>query len=103
MTKNEWILFLAKETADIRDDIQKILTDLFNRVSSAQQWIPVSEGLPENDDWVIVTILDEWGDTPWTYTDFGWYLEAASCWIIDAKQRTDVIAWMPLPEPWKGE
>lgn len=67
------------------------------------EWIPVSEKLPKNDDWVIVTILDEWGDTPWTYTDFGWYLEAANCWVIDAKQRTDVIAWMPLPKPWKGE
>lgn len=68
-----------------------------------QNWTPVSERLPKNDDWVIVTILDEWGDTPWTYADFGWYLEAANCWIIDAQQRTDVIAWMPLPDPWKGK
>lgn len=69
----------------------------------AVRWIPVSDRLPENDDWVIVTILDEWGDTPWEYTDFGWYLEAGNCWVIDAKQRTDVIAWMPLPEPWEGK
>lgn len=44
-----------------------------------QGWIPVSERLPKNDDWVIVTILDERGDTPYRYTDFGWYLEAANC------------------------
>lgn len=31
------------------------------------------------------------------------YLDRANCWIVDAEQRTDVIAWMPLPEPWKGE
>ena len=65
------------------------------------QWTPTSESLPKNDDWVIVTILDERGDTPFRYTDFGWYLEAAKCWIIDAEQRTDVIAWMSLPRPWK--
>lgn len=66
------------------------------------KWISCKERLPKNDDWVIVTILDESGDTPWRYTDFGWYLEAASCWIVEAEQRTDVKAWMPLPEPWKG-
>lgn len=72
-------------------------------VPSAQRWISVSERLPKNDDWVIVTILDERGDTPWRYTDFGWYLEEANCWIVDAEQRKDVVAWMSLPEPWKKE
>lgn len=81
----------------------KAAFDAIKNLPSAQKWIPVSESVPKNDDWVIVTILDEWGDTPWTYTDFGWYLEAANCWIIDAVQRTDVIAWMPLPQPWEGE
>ena len=68
-----------------------------------RQWIPVSERLPKNDDWVIVTILDESGDTPWRYTDFGWYLEEANCWIVASEQRKDIVAWMSLPEPWKKE
>lgn len=72
-------------------------------VYPTQRWIPVAERLPENDDFQIVTILDESGDTSYRYSDFGWYLEAAKCWIIDAEQRNDVAAWMPLPEPWKGE
>ena len=75
---------------------------------SAQQWIPCSERLPKNDDWVIVTIFDERGDTPFRYTDFGWYLKAANCWIVDgwvvdAEQRAGVAAWTPLPEPYQGE
>lgn len=65
------------------------------------KWIPVSERLPENDDFVIVTIKDESGDSPYIYSDFGWYLDKAACWIIDAEQRTDIIAWMPLPQPYK--
>ena len=67
------------------------------------QWIPCSEGLPANDDFVVVTVLDESGDTPYRYSDFGWYFNVAKCWIIDAEQRTDVIAWMPLPEPYCQE
>lgn len=65
-----------------------------------QRWILCSERLPENDDFVVVTVLDERGDTPYRYSDFGWYLGSAKCWIVDAEQRTDIIAWMPLPEPY---
>ena len=79
------------------------MLELVRNLPSAHQWIPVSERLPSSDDWVIVTVLDESGDTPYRYTDLGWYLDAANCWIRDAKQITDVIAWMPLPEPYKGE
>ena len=67
------------------------------------EWIPVNKELPKNDDWVIVTILDESGDTPFRYTDFGWYLEEANCWIVGAEKWTGVMAWMPLPTPWRGE
>ena len=69
--------------------------------SEPMRWIPCSERLPKNDEWKIVTIKDESADRPYTYTDFGWYLEAADCWIIDAEQRRDVIAWVPLPSPYK--
>ena len=67
-----------------------------------EEWILCSERLPKDDSWVIVTVFDEHGDTPFIYTDFGWYLEAANCWIVDAEQREDVMAWMPLPRPYKG-
>lgn len=70
---------------------------------NTMRWIPVTKSLPKNDDWCIVTILDESGDTPFRYTDFGWYLEEASCWIVGAERWTGVVAWMPLPEPWRGE
>ena len=63
------------------------------------KWISVKERLPETDDFVIVAVLDERGDTPYQYTDFGWYLDAARCWIVNAEQRRDITHWMPLPEP----
>ena len=68
-------------------------------LSKVLHWISVEERLTETDDFVIVAILDERGDTPYQYTDFGWYLDGAKCWIVNAEQRRDVTHWMPLPEP----
>jgi hypothetical protein len=67
-----------------------------------QEWIPCSERLPANDDQVIISILDESGDIPYRYSYFGWYFDRAKCWIVESEPRTDVVAWMPLPKPWKG-
>lgn len=84
------------------DEYNERSVKVIRNLPSAQQWIPVAERLPENDDWQIVTIKDESADAPYIYSDFGWYLDAANCWIVDADQRRDIVAWMPLPKPWKG-
>lgn len=75
------------------------LQDLFNiieHMSSVSQWIPCSEQLPEDGDEVIVTV---WGNSTmiaWRYNN-EWKTESFS---LDDEE---VSAWMPLPEPWKGE
>ena len=74
-----------------------------NNALKKHLWIPCSEKLPSNDDFVIITILDEHGDTKYRYSSFGWYLNVAKCWIVDDELRNDVVAWAPLPEPYKGE
>ena len=76
---------------DAADAIEELL-------AAVPKWISVEERLPETDDFVIVAILDERGDTPYQYTDFGWYLDVAKCWIVNAEQRRDVTHWMPLPK-----
>ena len=74
---------------------------------SAQQWIPCSERLPE--DWVPVLVtlkrperLPAWIKAkPENYFHI---VDADVCengeWTVNKK---NVIAWMPLPEPYKGE
>lgn len=59
-----------------------------------REWIPVSERLPEKDDLVLVTV---WNDVviAWRNRYGGW--ESAE----DMYEKGDVIAWMPLPEPYK--
>lgn len=58
---------------------------------SEQRWIPVSERLPEERQEILATTTDNaWGDVVIIRT---YYKE----------MHKSVIAWMPLPEPWKGE
>lgn len=78
------------------------MTGNFTDLLVTSAWIPVEERLPDNDDWVVVTILDERGDTPFRYTDFGRYFNTPKCWFVSAEQRNDIVAWMPLPKPYKG-
>lgn len=75
------------------------------KLPSAQpepRWIPCSERLPEKGFTVLVTRLTNDNIT---------YIELASlqddCWMSNCDEYdkpTDhkVIAWMPLPEPYKG-
>ena len=69
------------------------------------QWIPCSERLPHGScsDLVNVSIHDDSGDTPFDYTSCGWVTTDGEYWIVDNEINNHVVAWMPLPEPYKGE
>ncbi len=64
-----------------------------------QNWIPCSERLPNDDEEVIVSILDDSGDTSFSYTTPGWHYKGI--WIVDNSRCPMVKAWMPLPEPYR--
>ena len=90
-----------------------------------QKWIPVSErlpkdGIPVNITWVNrkpVTYYADIKDKPFTATGIyyrgQWYWYSWACEDLlyeygrsegDAVDNdVEIIAWMPLPEPWKGE
>lgn len=65
---------------------------------SEQRWIPVTERLPRDDEDVIVTCLDDSGDTPYSYTTVAWHYKGM--WVCDNMRCPFVIAWMPLPKPY---
>lgn len=73
-----------------------------------RKWIAVSEQLPLDDSFVLVTRKGEGGYSPNTYyLDIARYYEESRKWTQDWESIGDaqskVIAWVPLPEPWKGE
>jgi hypothetical protein len=104
---------VAVEAADEWDgghsrNREEIITRKMRMLPSVQpHWIPCSECLPEDSDY-----RDLW-ETPdgavlWCKATgeigIGWYYESTKNWCdLWDNGVKDVIAWMPLPEPYKGE
>ena len=95
----------AVKDAVIKDE-QQYAEDALKALPSAQRWIPTSERLPEPEDEVLLTmdykgrryveLGNIWSDgTVHTYVDE--YLTP------DGRKYRKVIAWMPLPEPYREE
>ena len=81
-------------------------------------WIPVSERLPEEDETVLVTVnfkglamkyKNGWTDhiKPCLYVEVASHTDGHWSSYSDeykvSKNRHEVIAWMPLPKPYKAE
>ena len=73
---------------------------ILDALSAGQGWIPCSERLPKEKARVLT--YDTMGDIVFGQYDKGrWYWEAEACADYWAK-NDGVIAWMPLPTPYKG-
>ena len=80
---NEEYTKMAKELAEFRKQ---------------NQWIPVSERLPENGEEVLIT------NGKYVTIDERYFLENTEdgeAYTWDINGWDDVVAWMPLPEPYK--
>lgn len=114
---------------DAIDGYKEYLTDeaLNLGIQALEQttWIPVSERIPDNTDPVNITWINhdpkpyyaDIKDKPFTatghYCNGRWWWYSVICQdYLDEYGRSDgdamddaieVIAWMPLPEPYKGE
>lgn len=80
-------------------DYERGFTDAIIRViglPSVNQWIPCSERLPDKDGIYLVTHR-KFGKLEVTWNIFYGGEHASWLW------NDEIIAWMPLPEPYKGE
>ena len=74
------------------------IKDCIEALPSAQQWIPCSERLPDAGEYYFVTV-QHFG---WNYTEYR-DIDIAKYEVDGWRSCHNVLAWMPLPEPWKGE
>lgn len=106
-------------------DRQDEIIDIINRQPKVGEWIPVSERLPKelvavNVTWInrcpenyYMHIKDKpFTDTAvlyqgewywWDSTIIDYLSECGTCISGVVNKSIDILAWMPLPEPWKGE
>ena len=77
----------------------KALCNFIEAIPSADrpqgEWIPCSERLPKENTEVLMSL--EWGIDIGECRNGDWHSE----WI-NHYDDGNVLAWMPLPKPWKG-
>ena len=90
------------------DNVIRVINDLPS-AQPEKQWISVSERLPKDSEYVLITIRRlkhiynqrpfisvgyiGWNNTAWWCAHDGW---------CDLK-NIEVLAWMPLPQPYQAE
>lgn len=103
---------LAKLINDAADTIEMLSAKLHaSQMDRSSQyyhngWIPCSERLPEEEQTVLVTcsdgqvyIYDRLKACDYEYDDMRFWEDNMGCY----QPREDVVAWMPLPEPYQAE
>lgn len=128
-----WVLDIIKWLPSVQPDLQptcnKLATDCIDRQAAIdavceyceyfynenviqsikeipsvqpQRWIPVTERLPEPDERVAVTTggyeYHVWDCMSNRGDDYFWEDEEG-----DYHNKYAAVAWMPLPEPWRGQ
>lgn len=90
--------------------------ELIKALPSAEpewKWIPVTEALPDEEKDVLVSVHFDGHKSPTVDLPPSDYVEIAShvdgVWSSPSDEfkavevNHHVVAWMPLPEPWRGE
>lgn len=65
------------------------------------RWIPATERLPEEHGIYLVTATGEEHGKKYKRVEIGQWL-GDTFWIGWYESKKKILAWMPLPQPWKG-
>ena len=89
---------LPSNTEDFH--INMFVTNLLSHGVTVQEWIPVTERLPEKgEDVLVFNIRENWTGFAWLRPDETW----TALGFDFPFDLGEVTHWMPLPQPPKGE
>ena len=111
LISRKWLMECVEEgwiKFDTEKDENRFIHLVRDTAPSAQpelQWIPCNERLPKDDTLMLVNYIDERPDAMDIW--IGWH-EMENVWYTNGEAHSrefgnEVVAWMPLPKPWKGE
>ena len=109
MTENEASFILANIDRRVCDDELSEALDMAIKALEQTRWIPVSERLPESSGVYIVSRWFSDGCESKILTTVSYY-DGTNTWHNDiginhSREYVNkkIVAWMPLPEPYKAE
>lgn len=105
---------LCKWDTEDAEDLKNMLLLAFQELPSAQQWIPfterelTAEEQEEHPEWSYIMDCPLPDDGQEILVSNGrWVWKDEFCvddgCYLDSDHELEGCAWMPLPEPWKGE
>ena len=86
----------TKYVAQIEVDAEEVVKRIKEEYDITDSWIPVSERLPSERGWYLITVQEVN-----RFTDVDYYYGNSEWDEVSSKQ--EVIAWMPLPKPYREE
>ena len=108
---DELIVSGSANAQNVTNYINKVIGKIQAQPSAQpeQWWIPCSERLPEDYKDVLVYFeYYRYGDYDCMFSTYGIgsYSGEYDSWLVNSEtgwHKLHVFAWMPLPEPYKGE
>ena len=95
---------------ELVDPTEAVADYLLDNGVTVQEWIPVTERLPDNKehDWVLAQVVEDNGYMhipkvmEYRQSKKDWFEETYG-WLSEHNGAFTVTHWMPLPKPPKGE
>lgn len=85
----------------VTDQYRKSILQIIEDQPKVGEWIPVEERLPKKDGIYLTTLDGEITGENKPFTGMAEFEEGK--WIDDEKDFQCILAWMPLPEPYKRD